>query len=169
MSNIIVAISDEILRQSEADGSQAFLDVITDTISTSCGNELNADALVKLSAQQISLWAWRILRTEVDQGGFIQLIHNGWGGFFFQNPFAKIMKIWGLRDLSKMLYDVSSLYKRYAKELEKEMTEDEFMALYEQYPEFDEFDDDFVEHNDKNADLIANYVNEHLGDFVTII
>jgi hypothetical protein len=102
-------------------------------------------------------------------GGFIQLIHNGYGPFIFKNPLAKALnKMWQMRDLSKMLYEVHSLWLEHREVLERDCTDEEFMALFEQYPQFDDYDDLFVENEERWTAQIAHYVDEHIEKFATI-
>ncbi|MBP5392741.1 MAG: DUF4375 domain-containing protein, partial [Bacteroidaceae bacterium] len=46
--------------------------------------------------------------------------------------------------------------------------DEEFMALFEKYPEFDDLDDEFIEMEEEVTDLIAHYVDEHLEQFVQV-
>lgn len=164
-----ITIKDDVLRcAAEQGGLAGFLETVTNAVREAAGGEITAESMEQLSTEQLTLWAFDVLRTEVEEGGFIQLIHNGWGDFFFRNPFAKMMRLWGLRELSKMVYDAALLYKRYATELTAEMDDDEFMALYESHPEFDELDDTFVDHVDAYVEAVATYVDSHLNEFVTI-
>ena len=48
------------------------------------------------------------------------------------------------------------------------MTDDDFMALYEQMPEFDQSDDDFVVNEEEWTYKIAEYIDEHINDFVVV-
>ena len=43
------------------------------------------------------------------------------------------------------------------------------MALFEQYPEFDDLDDEFVEEEENITSAVAYYVDEHMTDFVEIV
>lgn len=54
-------------------------------------------------------------------------------------------------------------------ELEKERSDEDFMALFEQFPQFDEFDDSFVENEEEWTAMIAHYVDEHLDNFVHVV
>ena len=146
-----------------------FLQVFVDGIYSAIGGEITQESLSSLNSDQITLLAYFLLRDEVMDGGFVQLIHNGYGGFIFKNPFAKAMKMWGLRDLSKMIYDVHTLYAKHHEEIEKECTDDEFMALFEQFPDFDEYDDDFVENEEKWTSEIAHYVDDNIDSFAKIV
>lgn len=166
---MVITIKDDMLkRAAEEGGAQGFLQAVTAAIREAVGGGITAEAMERISADQMTLLAFDVLKREVDEGGFIQLIHNGWGDFFFRNPFAKVLRIWGLRDLSKLVYEAARLYFRYGEELTAEMDDEEFMALYEAHPDFDELDDTFIDDGDKYVELIAAYVDEHIHDFVTI-
>lgn len=108
--------------------------------------DLNVHNMHKLNSDQITLFAYYVLRQQLLEGGFVQLIQNGYGPFIFLNPFAKAMRLWGLKEFSKWLYDARELYEKSKAKLEcPTNSEEDFMALYEQYPEWDEFDDYFIE------------------------
>ena len=98
-------------------------------------------------------------------GGFVQLIHNGLGGFIFLNPFARAVRKWGLTELATMVNKGHKLYSKYHDALEQDCTDQEFMALFEQYPEFDDLDDEFVEEEEQWTHQIADYVEAHQSDF----
>ena len=49
----------------------------------------------------------------------------------------------------------------YTRDLEKERTDDEFMAMYEQYEAFDELEEVYLEMEEQVTALIASYVDEH--------
>jgi hypothetical protein len=158
----------EVVRAAGED-MDAFVGVFYDAIMEACGGNLTADVLQRLHADQVTLVAYVMLRNEVMDGGFVQLIHNGYGPFIFENPFAKAMRLWGLREFSKFLYSARELYVQYKKEIEKECSDEEFMAMFEQYPEFDELDDAFVEMEEEVTAAVAHYVDEHIENFATIV
>ena len=162
------------------EGMDAFIGLIADTLLDAIGGELNAQTMPELNGEQITLLAYRMLHDEVTDGGFIQLIHNGLGPFIFLNPFAKAMRLWGqeieaescttiLHDFSKLIYQGRKLFELYGDELIRPCTDDEFMALFEQYPAFDDLDDTFIENEEAITTLIAHYVDEHIHQFVTIV
>ena len=136
------------------------VDECLQAIHDAIGGELTAENMQQLNADQLTLLAWKILHEEVMEGGFVQLIHNGYGPFIFKNPFAKAVKMWGLRELSKLVYDAHTLYVKYGKEITRDCTDEEFMAMYELYPEFDELDDMFIENEDEWTRQIEKYINE---------
>ena len=165
---IQVAINNSTLRQAADEGMDAFVGAFIQAIKDAIGGELTAETLGELNSDQITLLAWDVLHEEVMDGGFVQLIHNGYGPFIFKNPFAKAVKLWGMRELSKLVYDAHTLYVKYHEQLEKDCTDDEFMALFEQFPEFDDMDDEFVEQEEAWTEQIARYIDEHIEKFATI-
>ncbi len=161
-------ISDATLRQAAQEGMDAFVAVFVNDIKETIGGELTAETMPLLNSDQITLLAWQTLHDEVMDGGFVQLIHNGYGPFIFKNPLAKALKLWGMRDLSKLIYNAHTLYEKYHTAIEKDCTDDEFMALFEQYPEFDDLDDEFVEQEEAWTEQIARYIDEHIERFAIV-
>ena len=165
---IEVKVKDADLQRAAAEVMDAFVQVFVDAIRTAIGGELTAETMAELNADQVTLLAWDTLHEEVMDGGFVQLTHNGYGTFIFKNPFAKAVKLWGLRDLSKLIYDAHTLWLKYRDEIERELTEDEFMALFEQMPEFDDLDDAFIENEEEWTSMVAHYVDEHIERFAEV-
>ena len=166
---IEVTIKDSTIREAAGEGMDAFVGVFVNAIKTAIGGELTAEVMPELISDQITLLAWDVLHEEVMDGGFVQLIHNGYGPFIFKNPFAKAVKQWGLRDLSKLIYDAHTLYNKYGATLECDCTDEEFMALFEQYPEFDDMDDLFIEQEEEWTSQIAHYIDANLERFASVL
>lgn len=164
-----VKLKDSRLQQAAVEGMDAFLGVFVDAIREAIGGELTVETMAELNSDQLTLLAWDMLHDEVMDGGFVQLIHNGLGPFIFKNPFAKAVRQWGLRDLSKMIYEAHTLWLKYREEIEVDCSEEEFMAMFERFPEFDDMDDLFVENEEAWTEDIAHYVDDHLDRFATIV
>lgn len=164
-----ITISDQILRQAAEKGFDEFLTAVTNAVIEAGGGELNAESMARLSPDQITLWGYHILHEELMNGGFVQLIYNGYGPFFFDNPFAKAMRLWGLHDFSKLLYKAKKLYDVHKEELTRECTDEEFMARFEEFSEFDELDDSFIEDEEAITSAVAAYVDENLDRFLTVV
>ena len=164
-----IRVKDNELSQAALEGMDEFLAVIIRAIREAIGGEPTAETLQELNADQMTLLCWDTLHEEVMSGGFVQLIHNGYGPFIFKNPFAKALnKMWHMRELSKRLYEVHTLWLQTREELEKDCTEDEFMALYERFPQFDNYDDWFIENEEEMTEHIARYVDEHIEQFAVV-
>lgn len=165
----MIEVTDAMLRQAAGEGMDAFIGVFTDAYKQVIGEELTAETMPLLSGEQHSLLAYRIFRDEIMEGGFCQLIQNGYGGYIFDNPFAKVMRLWCVGDLNKLVYAARKIYDAYREDLERERTDDEFMAMYEEYEAFDELEEEFLEKEEEYTALVAGYVDEHLELFAKIV
>ena len=150
------------------DGPEAYIRTLTDAYLERIGGELTPETIGLLTADQLTLLAYRYLLDEVMQGGFIQLIQNGLGPFVLDGPFAMMMKKhWGLRDFGNFIYDVQHEYHRHRDELEADLDEEQFMALYEQQEAMNELGDDFLDdYQESVTPAIAQYVRDHESLFL---
>lgn len=164
-----IVIKDKVIREAAEKGLPEFVNAIIRAIYEGIGGELNAETMASLNASQITLLAYDIMRKELMEGGFVQLIYNGYGPFIFKNPFAKVLKEWGLVELGRIVQKAHKCYGKYHEMIESASTDDDFMALYEQCPDLDDYDDDFVDNEEVYTSQMAYYVDEHMEDFVTIV
>ncbi len=146
-----------------------FLKLFTDAYISVLEDGMTFNNMDKLNGYQHTLLAFRYFTDEIREGGFIQLIQNGYGGYIFDNPTAKALRQMGARDLSKILYKAKEIYDANRDDLEKETTEDEFMAMYEQYEQFDELEEKYMEIEEEQTLIIAQYVDDNIDDFAEII
>ena len=123
-----IKVTDEALRRAASEGMDAFLRVFTDAYYQAMGGALTAEAMPLLNASQHTLLAYIILRDELMEGGFCQLIQNGWGPYIFHNPVARALRDWGLDELAKVLYAARKVYDAHREDLERERTDGEFLA-----------------------------------------
>ena len=167
---IEVKINNQDLQQAAEKGDDAFVGVFVENIRKAIGGDLTAENMGELNPDQITLLGWDVLHTEVMDGGLIQLIHNGYGGFIYMNPTDKAFRNWGMIDLYRWINRSHGLYVSNHQVIEKDCSDDEFMALYEKFPQFDDFDDAFVENEEQWTSDIAHYIDEHIvpgeGDIV---
>ena len=165
---IEVIVKDADLQKAAMEGMDAFIGVFTKAIHGAIGGDLTAENMGELNADQITLLSWEILHDEVMDGGFVQLIYNGYGPFIFKNPFAKALRQWEMREPSKLIYDAHTLWLKHREKIEKEMSDEEFMALFEQFPDFEDLDDKFIENEEVWTKDIAHYIDDHLEKFAVI-
>ena len=150
-------------------GMDEFLQVFTNAYLQKIGGRLDEKTMPLLTGNQHALLSHRIFTTEIREGGFVQLIQNGYGAYIFDNPFAKAMRLFGAKDLSKLIYKAKEIYDANKTALERETTEEEFMALYVNFEVFDELEEQYFEIEEEQTVIIASYVNEHIADFREII
>lgn len=163
-----IQISDSVLRKASEEGMDEFIKVFTDKYLETIGNELNVETMPLLNGYQHSLLGYHFFREEFMNGGFIQLIQNGYGEYIFDNPFAKAMRLFGVNGFSKLIYKAKEIYDKNKKDLTQERSDDEFMAMYEQYEAFDDLEEEFLNMEENVTETIARYVDEHLEEFAEI-
>lgn len=158
----------EQLNQAWDQGAETYIRTLTDAYLQRLGGELTAENIGLLNADQLTLLAYRYLLDEVMEGGFIQLIQNGYGPFVLDGPFAMMMKKhWGLRQFGNFIYDVQHEYHHHRDELEADLDDEQFMALYEQQETMNEMGDTFLDdYQEEVTPAIAAYVREHEVDFL---
>lgn len=163
-----IVIDDKVLQQAAATGMDEFVGTFVEATLNAIGGELNSENISELNSDQVTLLAYHILRDEVMDGGFVQLIHNGYGPFFFHNPFAKAMRQWDIPELAKLMNKAHKLYSKYGTDLTKECSDEEFMSLFEHYPAFDDLDDSFVEHEEEWTAAVAQHIDANIDRFAEI-
>ncbi len=165
----MIQIKDSDLRAAVLKGMDEFIQVFTDAYKGVLGEDFSAENMRLLTGEQHTLLAYSIFREEVMEGGFCQLVQNGYGAYIFDNPFAKAMRLWGAVDFSKLLYKAKKIYDDYREDLERERTDEEFMAMYETYEAFDDLEEEYLEKEESITALLAEYVDNHLTLFAEII
>lgn len=157
-----IEIREENIIKAAGEGLDSFVELFFNAIKEAIGGELNVETMAKLTPDQITLYAYMTWREEVMDGGVVQLIHNGYGPFIFLNPFAKAMRLWGAKDFSNLVYKGRKFFEENQEALTRDCTDEEFMALFEQYPEADDIDDEFIEMEENVTETVARYIDEAL-------
>ena len=160
--------NDSVLQNAAKSGMDEFVNVFYNAILEHNGGQITESMMNSVNSDQMTLVVFRVLHDEVMDGGFVQLIYNGYGPFVFFNPFAKAVRGWGLEDLAALVNKAGKLFRKYGREIQMERTDEEFMAMFEKYPEFDELDDKFIENEERWVAEIAAYIDEHINDFAQI-
>jgi len=169
MEETTVQIKDSDLKLAAEGGMDTFLQVFIDKYLDIIGGELSAEKMELLNGYQHSILGYHFFRTEMMEGGFIQLIQNGYGTYIFDNPFAKAMRLFGAKEFSKLIYKAKKIYDAHKEDLTKDCSEDEFMAMYEQYEIFDELEEEFMEMEEEVTAILAEYIDNNLSDFAEIV
>jgi len=161
-------LSKEILDHAWNAGAETYIMTITDAYLAALDGQLTEYNMNELSNEQHTLLAYRYILDEVMDGGFIQLIQNGLGPYVLDGPFPAMMKkAWDLPEFGKYVYEVRKEYHRHREELEADLSEEEFMALYEQQERMNELGDRFLDDfQEDTTPAIANYVRQHEEDFI---
>lgn len=146
-----------------------YLQVFTNAYLEALGGELTAENMTLLNGSQHTLLAFHFFSKEMREGGFVQLIQNGYGGYIFANPFAKAMKQFGAVELSKLIYKAKEIYDPNKDKLEKHTTDQEFNEMYVDFEVFDDLEEIYFDIEEQQTSIVAAYVKEHITDFAEII
>ena len=144
-----------------------FIEWVTDGYLAAIGGGLTAENMDMLSAEQHAVLCYRYVLDEVMEGGFIQLIVNGYGPYVLEGPFPYVVKKeWGMKDFSKLLFEVKKQYNLNKDMLLRDMSEDEFMAMYEELDDLNMLGDDFLDdHQEEVTPAVAEMVMNNLEKY----
>jgi hypothetical protein len=120
----------------------------------------------QLSLGQRLLVSYDYLRMQVLQGGFIQLIQNGYIGILPEMP-AWLQHV-GANDMAQVIDDVLKVYVLNRELLDKQTTVEEFAKLYEELKEFEIIDDRFNKAHYDTTEKIVSYAKAHIAEFAVI-
>jgi len=165
----MIQLKDSDLAAAAEKGMDEFLQVFTDAYLKEIDGKLTAENMSKLNGSQHTLLAWHFFSTEMREGGFVQLIQNGYGAYIFSNPFAKAIKQFGAVELAKLVYKAKEIYDPNKAVLERETTDEEFNAMYVDFEVFDDLEERYFDIEEQQTSLIAAYVDEHIADFAEIV
>jgi len=119
-----------------------------------------------LSPGQELLIRYDYVRMQVLQGGFIQLIQNGYINLLLSMP--EMLHQIGASEMAQLLDDVLKVYTLNVEGLSKETSVEEFAKLYDEYTEFEELDARFALHNANTEKAIVAYALRFPDEFMEI-
>lgn len=119
-----------------------------------------------LSPGQELLIRYDYVRMQVLQGGFIQLIQNGYVNLLLSMP--QMLKQVGAEPMGQLLDDVLKVFSLNYEGLSKETSVEEFAKLYEEYTEFEALDARFAEENAATENAIVAYALRFPDEFIAL-
>ena len=84
----MIKIKETDLITASKKGIDEFLQVFTDAYLQAIDSTLNEKTMPLLTGNQHALLSHRFFSEEIREGGFVQLIQNGYGAYIFQSPFV---------------------------------------------------------------------------------
>lgn len=75
-----------------------------------------------LNDEQHTLTALCYLDSQIQEGGFVQLIASGYGEYIFGNPVADSLRRWRIKPIPKILDKAKALYEKHGEAIEKWQT-----------------------------------------------
>ncbi|ASK27706.1 DMP19 family protein [Neisseria chenwenguii] len=122
-----------------------------------------------LNDEQHTLLAFTYLDSQVQEGGFVQLIAAGYGEYVLLNPLADSLRRWRIKPTPKILDKARALYEKHGAEIEALAEQDAPLdEIRAKFPDFEELDGDYYDAADEDLAAVAAYVEAHWAKFAEI-
>ncbi|GHU19410.1 hypothetical protein FACS189475_06580 [Betaproteobacteria bacterium] len=118
------------------------------------------------SEEQLSFLFYGVLYRQVQNGGFLQLLFNGYAPYIFGSPLADSLKVWGAVPTAELIESIQTSCLQVAGEIKDKASFEDMSVLYVQYPEFENYDKTFYKNT--GVSEVKSYVESHLSYFVTV-
>ena len=127
------------------------------------------DAGEKLTDEQHTLMASVFLDSQVQEGGFLQLIATGYGDYVFANPLADSLRRWKIKPTPKILDQAKTLYQRYGAEIEELAGQGIGLEdIRRRYGIFEELDGEYYEASESDMQAVAEYIENEWPKFADL-
>lgn len=127
------------------------------------------DAGEKLTDEQHTLMAYVFLDSQVQEGGFLQLIATGYGDYIFANPLADSLRRWKIKPTPKILDQAKTLYQRYGTEIEELAGQGIGLEdIRRRYGIFEELDGEYYEASESDMQAVAEYIENEWPKFADL-
>ena len=127
------------------------------------------DAGEKLTDEQHTLMAYVFLDSQVQEGGFLQLIATGYGDYVFANPLADSLRRWKIKPTPKILDQAKTLYQRYGAEIEELAGQGIGLEdIRRRYGIFEELDGEYYEASKSDMQAVAEYIENEWPKFADL-
>ena len=127
------------------------------------------DAGERLTDEQHTLMAYVFLDSQVQEGGFLQLIATGYGDYVFANPLADSLRRWKIKPTPKILDQAKTLYQRYGAEIEELAGQGNGLEdIRRRYGIFEELDGEYYEASESDMQAVAEYIENEWPKFADL-
>jgi hypothetical protein len=159
--------AEDVEKAKHEDDPGDFLSLLTDKYFEMLDE--NSEMMRAFNGSQHTLLAFYYLYGEVNDGGFIQLVHHGYGAYIFDSPFVETIKSWGADEIAKVVEAAKIIYNKYKEKLEAEISLKELGGLYKEITDFEPLENGFDEIMDRESEKIKKYIEAHINEFAEII
>ncbi len=169
-NNILATLSKEEIQKCEKLEAYDFLFLIVNQYLNHLATSKNPEfAINDFSDDQHTLLAYNYLYIQVGNGGFLQLIQNGYGLYIFETPFSLNIKKFEVDGLACIVDEAKKIYEDCKSDMEK-LSEDEFNQKYDYYEKkFAPLDARFIDIMDDENEKIKEYVLKNLKSFAAVM
>jgi len=114
---------------------------------------------------QITLLFYGVLYNQVQNGGFLQLIFNGYAPYIFSEPMVSGLKEFGAAATAELIKSISNICLQVANKIDKTSLAS-LSKSYSQYPEFEDYDNAFYANDGLKE--VKNYVSLNLSKYIAV-
>jgi hypothetical protein len=165
-SSFLAVVSKEVLEEKLSGSDEEVFEFLAEPIHEELYKKQDFTFIDELSEAQQLLMSYDYTRMQVLQGGFIQMIQNGYIGILPNMP--DWLNNINDKHMAKTIDDVLKVYVLNRELLDKETSVEEFAKLYDELQEFQMLDEQFVHQNEDTIHLIVENAKAHLEDFIKI-
>ncbi|PSJ79234.1 DMP19 family protein [Neisseria iguanae] len=131
--------------------------------------QISDEEMAYLNDEQHTLTAYCYLDSQVQEGGFVQLIAAGYGEYIFLNPVADSLRRWQIKPTPKILDKAKTLYAKYGQEIEQLAEADTPLDdIRAKFAGFEELDGGYYEAADEDMAAAVAYVQANWEKFAVI-
>ena len=121
--------------------------------------------IANFNDNQITLLFYGVLYTQVYNGGFLQLIFNGYAPYVFSKPLVDGLEALGATSTAELINSIKDIGLQVDKEIDKTSLES-LSKSYKKYPDFENYDKSFYDNDGLKE--VKDYVAQHLSDFIML-
>jgi hypothetical protein len=151
-----------------ATSDEEYVYVLVEAYERLANPDIPLARLNSFSDEAAILLLFSTLKGQVENGGFIQLIQNGYGPALFDSPFVRDIDRWGATQLAELMEQAKSIYIANKAYLERPRDIPEFSALYKEFQAFEPLESHFYEILDSQTAIVRAYVEQHLALFASM-
>ena len=168
MNSIFLPVLDqnEINLLTNKDKKEELFDLFTQPLHEELYKQGNFEFIEQLSEGQQLFISWDYVCMQVGQGGFIQLIQNGYIGLL--PTMVEQLYMMAINDMALVLDDVLKVFVLNQEQLSKNTSVEEFARLYDEFKEFELIEARFMEHKKQAMEMMLAYALNHLDEFCTV-
>jgi hypothetical protein len=145
----------------------ALYDQIVEPLHEEMYRRQNFELMDELTEGQQLMLTYDYVKMQVQQGGFIQLIQNGYVGLLPDMP--EWLNNLNINEMANIIDDALKVFVLNREILSKKTTVEEFALLYNELKEFEGIDDRFTEHNEATIAAMVQFALAHPESFVSLI
>ncbi len=155
------------LKQAQSGGDpNAYYDLLCQPLHEELYRRQDFAFFDELNDMQQMLICYDYIQNNVLQGGFIQLIQNGYVNMLL--PMPEWLGTIGDKHMAQLLAEALKAYVDHKDILDKETTVEEFAALYNKLPVFHALDNQFQTLHPQTINHILAYATIHIHEFANI-